>query len=155
LAPLRQTKKKQSHRPIPRRLLAHLRCWHPLGQRYPVEFNGGPVKDVDKAFRCNIEHAGLHAKTTGLDGVSPHILRHTAATWLMQAGTDLWEAAGYLGMSVQTLLDRYGHHHPDYLSGGLKAFDQPPLHCHRNGRNKREQNGTSVAKIADYSREGQ
>jgi integrase len=37
-------------------------------------------------------------------GVSPHTLRHTAATWLMQNDTDPWQAAGYLGMSVETLL---------------------------------------------------
>ena len=32
----------------------------------------------------------------GLEGVSPHTLRHTAATWLMQAGTDVWQASGFL-----------------------------------------------------------
>jgi integrase len=47
--------------------------------------------------------------------VTPHTLRHTAATWLMQLGTDPWEAAGYLGMSVKVLLDTYRHHHPDYM----------------------------------------
>ena len=46
--------------------------------------------------------------------VTPHILRHTAATWLMQAGADIWDAANYLGMSVKMLEEVYGHHHPDY-----------------------------------------
>jgi integrase len=41
-------------------------------------------------------------------------MRHTAATWLMQAGTDLYEAAGYLGMSPETLWNTYGKHHPDF-----------------------------------------
>ena len=36
--------------------------------------------------------------------VTPHIMRHTRATWLMQAGIDPWEAAGHLGMNVQTLI---------------------------------------------------
>jgi len=52
----------------------------------------------------------------------PHVLRHTAATWLMQAGTDVWEAAGYLGMTIEMLSQRYGHHHPDHLSGAKRAF---------------------------------
>jgi integrase len=39
---------------------------------------------------------------------APHVVRHTAATWLMQAGVDAFEAAGYLGMSVETLLEVYG-----------------------------------------------
>jgi hypothetical protein len=45
---------------------------------------------VDKAFAKTISDAGL-----GTD-VTPHALRHTAATWLMQA-RDAWEAAGYSG----------------------------------------------------------
>jgi Phage integrase family len=47
--------------------------------------------------------------------VTPHTLRHTAATWLMRAGVDKWEAAGFLGMSVEMLDRVYGHHHPDHL----------------------------------------
>jgi len=34
----------------------------------------------------------------------------------MQRGTDIWEAAGYLGMTTDTLEKTYGHHHPDYQS---------------------------------------
>jgi hypothetical protein len=37
----------------------------------------------------------------------------------MQSGTNPWEAAGFLGMSVEMLLERYGHHHPDQLSRDL------------------------------------
>ena len=40
----------------------------------------------------------------------------------MQAGTDLWEAAGYLGMTTEMLSARYGHHHPNHLSGARDAF---------------------------------
>ena len=40
----------------------------------------------------------------------------------MQAGTDVWEAAGYLGMTIEMLSQRYGHHHPDHLSGAKRAF---------------------------------
>jgi len=39
----------------------------------------------------------------------------TAATWLMRAGVDKWEAAGFLGMSVEMLDRVYGHHHADHL----------------------------------------
>jgi integrase len=51
----------------------------------------------------------------------PHIMRHTAATWQMQAGVDPYEAAGYLGMSVETLLDTYGHHSPNFQDRAAKA----------------------------------
>ena len=32
----------------------------------------------------------------------------------MQDGVPHWEAAGYLGMTVETLETVYGHHHPDF-----------------------------------------
>jgi hypothetical protein len=39
----------------------------------------------------------------------------------MQAGVDKWEAAGFLGMSVEMLDKVYGHHHPDYLGNAAQA----------------------------------
>jgi hypothetical protein len=56
--------------------------------------------------------------------VTPHTLRHTAATWLMQRGVPIWEAAGFLGMSLEVLQDTYGHHHPHYLQGAAAAIGQ-------------------------------
>ena len=32
----------------------------------------------------------------------------------MQSGVDLWESAGFLGMTVRCSSSVYGHHHPDY-----------------------------------------
>lgn len=57
-------------------------------------------------------------------GVTPHFLRHTAATWLMQRGADPWQAAGYLGMSLNVLLSNYGHHYPDYLSDAVNKISE-------------------------------
>lgn len=115
----RETKKRRPPVPLPQRLMAHLRRWHRLGQRFAAEWNGDPVKDCDKAFR-NVSNAA------GLPDVTPHILRHTAATWLMQLGADKWESAEYLGMTAKQLDDVYGHHHPDHLKGPRQAFDRPP-----------------------------
>ena len=112
----RETKKRQPPVPLPDQLLAHLRRWRRRGQRFAVEWNGDPVQRVNKAFANVVCAAGLG------DDVTPHVLRHTAATWLMHAGTDLWEAAGYLGMTVEMLSQRYGHHHPDHLAGVGEAL---------------------------------
>jgi len=49
------------------------------------------------------------------------VLRHTAATWAMQNGADLWQAAGFLGMTVEMLQERYGHHHPDFQADAARA----------------------------------
>lgn len=113
-----KTNKRQPPVPIPQRLLMHLRRWHRLDPhaKHFVEFNGMPVTSVKTAFKSAVRLAGLGA------GISPHTLRHTAATWLMQRGADPWQAAGYLGMSLEVLLNTYGHHHPDYLSDAVQKI---------------------------------
>lgn len=71
-----------------------MRRWHRKGiaiLRF-VEWNGKPVKSVKTGFKTAVQLAGIEHAT-------PHTLRHTAATWLMQNGAPIWEAAGYLGMS--------------------------------------------------------
>jgi integrase len=84
-----------------------------------VEFNGKPVASVKKASKAP---SGLPISPAG----SPHTLRHTAATWLMQRGVPIWEAAAFLGMSPEVLQDTYGHrhHHPDFLQGAAVAIGQ-------------------------------
>ncbi|MFB6451241.1 site-specific integrase [Bradyrhizobium tunisiense] len=116
----RTTKKRQTPAPIPPRLLAHLRRWwnRKLIAECFVEFNGKPVASVKKGFKTAVGLAGLPGRVT------PHTLRHTAATWLMQRGVPIWEAAGFLGMSPEVLQDTYGHHHPDFLQGAATAICQ-------------------------------
>jgi integrase len=119
----RETKKRQPPVPLPPRLLAHLRRWalRGIAGTHFVEWGGKPVKRVSKGFRHGVELAKL---ATDAGRVTPHTLRHTAATWLMQAGVDLWAAAGFLGMSVETLERNYGHHHPDYLKSAAHALSK-------------------------------
>ena len=76
---------------MPPRLLAHMRRWArpKLIADCFVEFNSKPVASVKKGFRRAVGLAGLSGKVT------PHTLRHTAATWLMQRGVPVWEAAGF------------------------------------------------------------
>src|SRR5262245_47904334 len=140
----RETKKRKPPVPLPPELHGHMRRWKRRGQRFAVEWLGEPVSSIKKAFRAVAEDAGL-----GPD-VTPHVLRHTAATWLMQAGTDPWEAAGFLGMTVETLMSRYGHHHPDYLSGARGAFSRH-RYRHRNTATEREQTSPNMTKITEFS----
>ena len=142
----RETKKRQTPAPLPRRLLAHLRRWHRLGAKYVVEWNGKPVKDCDKAFRNAVKDAGLRPTVT------PHVLRHTAATWLMQGRGDPRESAEYLGMTLETLLRTYGHHHPDYLTAARDVFDRAPQERHSLRATDREQTSSNVIKISGNRR---
>lgn len=115
------TNKRQPPAPLPDRLLAHMRRWvdKKIIATCFVEWNGKPVKSVKNAFARSVEVA----RPDLADGnVTPHTLRHTAATWLMQRGVDPWEAAGFLGMSVKVLIDTYGHHHPNYMRRAADAI---------------------------------
>ena len=119
----RETKKRKPTVELPRRLMAHIRRWKRLGFKYVVEWDGKPVSRVGKTFK-------LCTKDAGLEGlVTPHTLRHTAATWLMQEGADMWQASNYLGMSVRTLEKHYGHHRPDRYESVHAAFSRrkPPM----------------------------
>lgn len=112
-----RTNKRRSHIPIPRPLLGHLRRARLRGTEigFVVNDSGRRLGDIKKGFAAACQRAGL-------DGVHPHVLRHTCATWLMQRGVDKWDAAGFLGMTVETLERVYGHHHPDYLKSAAEAL---------------------------------
>jgi integrase len=113
----KRTTKRQPAIRLPPRLLAHLRRWHRLGQRHVVEYAGDRLTRPDHSFRDV-------ARKAGMDDVTPHTLRHTATTWLMQAGADPWHVAGFVGMSLIILMQTYGHHHPDHLSSAVRALDR-------------------------------
>jgi len=117
----RATSKRQPPAPIPPRLLAHLRRWHRLGliAGHFVEFNGQPIASVKTAFTRAVKLANLSYEG---GKVVPHTLRHTAATWLMQRGVPVWQAAGYLGMSVEMVDRVYGHHSPEHLKQAAEAI---------------------------------
>jgi integrase len=120
----RETTKRRPVVKIPRRLLAHLRRWRELDRKHEARLRengehaqlttvlhhgGSPLAGkIRTGFEGCVRDAGLSKEIT------PHWMRHTAATWLMEQGVDMWDAAGYLGMSVATLEKHYGHHRADH-----------------------------------------
>jgi integrase len=117
----KRTNKRRGIIPIPPRLFPHLRRAKKRGTDlgYVLHVNGSRIGDIKKGFAAACERAGI-------EDASPHTLKHTAATWLMQAGTDAWQAAGFLSTSVETLLRVYGHHHPDYQRQAAENIGRRP-----------------------------
>lgn len=117
-----RTKKQRGAVPIPSHLLAHLKRARKRGTElgYVLHINGNPIGDIKKGFAAACERAGIEDAT-------PHTLRHTAATWLMQSGVKTWEAAGFLAMSEKMLIDLYGHHHPGYMRAAAEAIGIKPF----------------------------
>jgi integrase len=137
----KKSKKMQPPARIHSRLLPHLRRWRKadLAKKITnvVHYYGKQIDRIDSAWDSVALAAG-HAK----DG--PHICRHTAATWQMQAGTDRFEAAGYLGMSPETLWDTYGHHSPAFQSNASKAGGRRSAHESAQGTRERRSNESGV-----------
>lgn len=132
-----RTKKRRPPAKIATRLRPHLGRWRALDAKRSAELrkagligddeqihfmvhrmhDGQPLAGkIRSAWEGILEDAGLE------HDVVRHTLRHTAATWLMQKGTDLWEAAGWLGMTVEQLEENYGHHHRDFQNEAAQAF---------------------------------
>lgn len=123
--------KRQTPVRIPDRLRGHLERWRAAdmaaGITRVVHFEGRGITKLRRSWTSVRGAAGL-----GRD-VVPHTLRHTCATWLMQAGIDRFEAAGFLGMTADTLETVYGHHHPDFQRAAASANPRFPGHSRDNG----------------------
>lgn len=117
----RRTNKRKGGVRIPPRLLPHLRRARMRGTElgYVVHADSKRIGDIKKGFSAACTRAGLA-------DVTPHVLKHTAITWAMQNGIDLWQAAGFFATSVPTLIDVYGHHHPDHMREAAEAVGRRP-----------------------------
>lgn len=112
---------------IPPRLLRFLRYWQiadtkadeggrPVSLRYVVNYAGEKITKPHKAFRTIRAAAGMG------EDVTPHVLRHTRATWLAQAGIDAHEAAASLGLTVEEFERTYAHASPEFQKSAANAF---------------------------------
>ncbi len=115
-----ETKKRTPPVRIHARLLPHLRRWRDedvaRGITHVIHFNQGPVKKLRRSWDSAREIAGFDQHFV------LHSFRHTATTWMLQAGVPIWEVSGYVGMSVKTIEKVYGHHCPDYQNKAASAI---------------------------------
>ena len=80
-----------------------------------IEFAASPVASVKTGFIAACRRAGL-------SGVTPHILRHTAATWMAMGGVPMAQVALYLGNSVEVTERVYAKYSPEYLRGAAAVL---------------------------------
>jgi integrase len=112
-----QTAKRRPELPIPVALIGPLQQARAAAvSAHVIAWRGRPVKSVRRGFAAAVRAAGL------LD-VTPHTLRHTAGTWLAQAGVPLWTVAGFLGHGDVRTTARYAHHAPQHLRQAAAAMD--------------------------------
>ena len=104
-----ESSKRRTPVPLSKRLQAHMTRWKRQSASHVVEFDGMPVLRIRRGWNTAREAAGLGKEVT------PHILRHTFATWAVQDGQPLILVAGALGTSAKVVESTYGHHAPERL----------------------------------------
>lgn len=57
----------------------------------------------------------------GLDDVSPHVLRHTFASWAVQKGVPIYAVGKALGQTVASTTERYAKLAPDDIAAVMEA----------------------------------
>lgn len=108
--------KRRSVVPISGRALDEIRAAFTVRTTdHVLEWGGRPAGDVKIAF-------GKACRRAGLERVTPHVLRHTAATWMVMAGIELEEVARFLGTTKAMIERVYGKHSPDYLQRAATAL---------------------------------
>lgn len=118
LAGIKQTNKRRPTVPINATLDKALRAAREIATcDHVIEYAGGPVKSIKTAFRRAVKDAGLK-------DVTPHVLRHTAAVWMAEAGVPMQEIADYLGHTdIKTTWRHYAKYSPEYMRRAASALE--------------------------------
>lgn len=107
--------------PIPRYLLAtledHLAGLAPDDIVFPAP-EGGAWDDTN--FRRRVWNPAIVA--AGVPRGTPHDMRHTAASWLVQAGVDLYRVQALLGHESFRTTQRYAHLAPGHYDAIHQAW---------------------------------
>lgn len=82
-----------------------------------IEWAGEPVKSIKTGFNAAVAAAKL-------EGVSPHVLRHSAAVHMVEAGVPMDEVAQFLGHTSTAVTFRiYGRFSPTHLRRAADVLD--------------------------------
>jgi len=90
-----------------------------------LDRNGGRIRMMSASFFRAIDALGLNDGVTDpRQKVVFHTLRHTFASWLVQAGEPLYTVAKLLGHSTIAMTERYSHLAPDNMRGAVKRMEE-------------------------------
>ena len=81
--------------------------------------------EISDSFDRVVKDLGLNEGVENKnDRVVPYTLRHTFASWLVQAGTPLYTVAQLMGHSTSEITQKYAHLAPDNLRSAIDIFNR-------------------------------
>ena len=93
-----------------------------------IEYDGKPIaSQLRRAWAGARVMAGLGADVT------PHVLKHTCATLMLQNKISTWDVAGVLGTSEAVIRKTYGHHSVEHLRQAVDVWSRAAGNCKRVG----------------------
>jgi integrase len=113
-----EDRKRRAVVPMNRRARRYLRVLKAGATcNHVIEWGGHRVLSIKKGFRAACDRAGI-------EGVTPHILRHTAASWMAMAGVPMFEISRMLGHSDTRVTERvYAKLSPEHLRRASAVLD--------------------------------
>jgi integrase len=111
-------RKNRATVPMTKRAYRYLRVLEAAATtKHVIEWGGHRVYSIKKGFASARDRAKLA-------GITPHILRHTAASWMAERRVPMFEISRYLGHSDTRITERrYAKIHPDYLRKASEALE--------------------------------
>ncbi|MBZ9706121.1 site-specific integrase [Mesorhizobium sp. ESP7-2] len=128
----KKTKKRRATVPISKALLPVLQRMH------DERTDDGRVLDNGSTMWVIIQRIAIEAglvavpKKSGrgrprATGISPHVMRHTAATHMVRRGVPIYIVAAILGNSVKMIAEVYGHHAKEDLQAAVDTISGSTL----------------------------
>lgn len=109
------TKKRRTIAPMTRKVRRMLLHAHKHARsRHVVSWAGERIDRVAKACIA-------HAAKAGIEDFSPHVLRHTFASWAVQKRVPIYTVGKALGQTVASTTERYAKLAPDDVREAMEA----------------------------------
>ena len=114
-----ETNKRRGRVKIPRQLYGHLGRWNHQKAKgtHVIMFRKKRVSSVKTGVRRAAERAGI-------EGVTPHVFKHTAITWAVMKGLGLEQAAEYFDTTSETIRKHYWHHSPHHQQEAVETIER-------------------------------
>jgi integrase len=111
-------RKNRARVPLNSRAIRYLKVLKAAAESdHVIEWAGVKVGSIKKGFAAAV-------KRSSLEDITPHTLRHTAASWMAEDDVPILEISKLLGHGDTRITERtYAHLRPSYLQNAAKSLD--------------------------------